>query len=459
MTRWLTGLLVAIFALLLPHAAQATDTHPDIVGGQPASITEAPWQVALVSTAEPDNGKAQFCGGSIVGPDWVLTAAHCVTPLPQPSAIAVLAGSTTLSGATRTPVAEIRVHPSWDETTQRHDVALLRSATPLPLNGETMAAVALPTGQDPMAWPAAGQSASISGWGDTLLSFPDALHKAAVQILTSANDPVCGLYGALYDPATMLCAGFVNGAVDTCQGDSGGPLVVDVLGSAVLAGITSWGKDCAEAGYPGVYTRVTGYTAWLTSQTGLWAQLSLSPSAVSFGNVTVGYSAMADVTISNVGSAPLPVGQPTLFGTDASRFFVNTSTCLGYLPASGTCTVSVVFAPTSKGPRSASLHIAGSQVALTGQAFPTAPAAITGLRSQAKKKRVRLTWSPSPEATRYTVSVKGANPQRKRIVRKASVTGPSATLRASFRRTFTACVTAWNETGPSPATCRTFRRK
>lgn len=109
---------------------------------------------------------------------------------------------------------------------------------------------------------APGVFADITGWGATAQGGPrsDNLKGASVPIV---SDPSCqSSYDGDFDPATMICAGYADGGVDTCQGDSGGPLESPLASGALdgatyrLVGITSWGIGCAQPGFPGVYARV-----------------------------------------------------------------------------------------------------------------------------------------------------------------------------------------------------------
>jgi hypothetical protein len=229
--------------------------------------------MALLQPGVADPFQSQFCGGSIIGARWIVTAAHCVEGQ-SPSAIQVVAGITELPDITpadRRAVDRIDVHPGWDSDTFRNDIALLRLAAPIPLDGVNTRAIALPTDIDPAIWPTAGTAAYITGWGSLANGgpFPTILQQALIQVLTSPSSDICGTYGADYDRVIMLCAGVPGGGIDTCQGDSGGPLAVQVSGSWRLAGITSFGNVCASAIDPGVYTRVTTYLPWISSLTGI----------------------------------------------------------------------------------------------------------------------------------------------------------------------------------------------
>ena len=265
--------LVAASGFAAPlQAADDAGSQPGtlIINGAPIPIGDAPWQVALLDKGLQNNLAAQFCGGSIVSAEWIVTAAHCVEDM-APTGLQVLAGVDELStpaAAPRRDVAVIVIHPQYSTSYDSdNDIAMVKLADPLELNGTTMSPIAMPD-SIPDGWPAADTPAFISGWGNmstTGYDFPTTLHGATVDVLTNPSDPYCGGYSVQdYDPVTMMCAGTTDAPVkDTCQGDSGGPLAVDRSGTWTLAGITSWGSGCADPDYPGVYTRVTQYTAWI----------------------------------------------------------------------------------------------------------------------------------------------------------------------------------------------------
>lgn len=283
------ALLLGLLTLLAP-AASAAGHHatPRIIGGAPVDIRTAPYQVALWNpNAQPASGQpgiwwGQFCGGTVVAPQVVVTAAHCVTgdgatrPVVSPSSMRVLAGSTSLpyeeltvaAPARDVAVSAIARYPAYDPDTYDGDVAVLTLASPLyegtpTADGTTAIAPSRPltaSEASTAASPALASPARVTGWGNTIAqpagqnpdpdtSYPLELQGVDVRLV---SDATCrARYGAT---ARMLCAGETG--KDSCQGDSGGPLAVTVAGAPVLAGIVSFGDGCGAAGYPGVYTRV-----------------------------------------------------------------------------------------------------------------------------------------------------------------------------------------------------------
>ncbi len=235
-----------------------TDVQPMIIGGEETTIEENPFAVALTT---PDG--FQFCGGTIVAPTKVVTAAHC-TEGSSPADIQVVAGRTSLSagGGTTSGVTDIWIHPAWDSSALKNDASVLTLDTPL---SETPLALASSADTDLYA---PGATSTVLGWGVTESgSTSDTLRKVDVPV--AADDDCAASYPSDFDAASMVCAGLAEGGKDSCQGDSGGPLTaVAADGTRKLIGIVSWGQGCAEPGFYGVYGRVSAFHDELQDQIG-----------------------------------------------------------------------------------------------------------------------------------------------------------------------------------------------
>lgn len=250
-------------------AAAAPLKDGSVVGGRPVAVGDHSWAVALASRDRfGDTRSGQFCGGAVVGPRTVLTAAHCLSTRVlgvdrrKVTDLRVISGRKDLTGdaGRETPVAEVWVNPGYDRRTNAGDVAVLTLADPL----TTVRPVEPAGAGDPAYDP--GTGATVYGWGDTRGdgSYADALHAAHVQVLP---DRTCsraypGSAAGAFRPASMLCAGVPEGGRDACQGDSGGPLVAD----GRLIGLVSWGTGCGERGRPGVYTRVSAVLPMISAE-------------------------------------------------------------------------------------------------------------------------------------------------------------------------------------------------
>ena len=272
---------------------------PNIVGGTEATIVDAPWQVALITPTASSEFQGQFCGGSIVAAQWIVTAAHCVvsgSSVSAASTIKVLAGQATLSTTSNTrPVAvsNIYVHPNYVSSADHDDVALLKLSAPLTLVSGSVQAIGLPT-----AAPVTGATELITGWGDRASgagNYPVTMRKAQIAVFA---DSVCaGAYGGSYSSTKMVCAANNAYTIDTCQGDSGGPMAKNTGSAWVLDGITSFGQGCAQLGYPGVYTEVYTYRTWITdtmAQTPAPSAFSTVPLATVSGTKKVGKTLTAN---------------------------------------------------------------------------------------------------------------------------------------------------------------------
>lgn len=269
-------LRILVLSLMVASIFQAgivsASPDPRIINGNDASEGAWPWMAIIVYAGKDPAQNYFICGGSLISPQFVLTAAHCVSDpsfysgirVDDPSKIETIIGVTTLSNqnGVRVGVEEIIVHPDYDVNTS-NDIALLRLKEPVNLR-----AVSVIQAGEEMLW-AAGQEVTLMGWGQTDPYYsvhPDTMQQAQVPIIA---DSACrSTYGLGFNPQTMLCAGVLSGnpsvAIDTCYGDSGGPVVVQDGATWKQVGIVSWGNECAHDRFPGVYTRVAAYSTWIS---------------------------------------------------------------------------------------------------------------------------------------------------------------------------------------------------
>ena len=246
-----------IRALNEMNAARDEMVQTKIVGGQTAPEGRWPWAASIVRP-QTNGSLFSYCGGSLIGDHWVLTAAHCPVRLSD----RVIIGRHDLSTNEGRVfnVKQVTIHCNYNPQTNDSDLALVELE---PFSGVALPdSVGLIDRQGTNAQ--AGDPSTIIGWG--LLeeggSPSDKLQQVTVPIVSNAQ---CkdSYPGSITD--NMLCAGRPEGGQDSCQGDSVGPLMVQQAsdGNWDQAGIVSWGQGCAQAELYGVYTRVSRFLPWI----------------------------------------------------------------------------------------------------------------------------------------------------------------------------------------------------
>lgn len=258
-----------ILATLVLAGAVAAPAHA-VVGGAVTAAERGGFVVALIdSRAGRDTVAAgQYCAATVVRPDALVTAAHCLQDedgfRARPSDLRIFTGHVLpLRKGRLLRVRSLTIHPDFDDGAgeANADVGVIRLRVPL----EGVPRIPLATEGD-LASMAPGRPLGLWGWGNRAAgegqNFPRQLHDGEVQRFT---DRRCDdLYGRFFNPASQLCAGQPDGRVDACQGDSGGPLTgTRPDGRLVLLGVVSYGEGCGQPAFPTVYTKLWRYRTFL----------------------------------------------------------------------------------------------------------------------------------------------------------------------------------------------------
>jgi len=248
------------------QASNRSTTEPElqdkIVKGRKTRPGEYPYAVAMM------NRGRQFCGGSLINQNTILTAAHCVQHMTANDVknLRVQIGDWDIYKTNDVKhevraVRAVKYHKGFSMKHLNHDIALLILERPVAY-ADNIQAVCLHTGTPS---PADGKTmADVAGWGALSEGGgqPSDLRAVTVRVITSAACKQRYSSTANKIGDAMICAGADKGE-DSCQGDSGGPLTIDNKQQAKQIGLVSWGIGCGR--YPGVYTAVYKYTNWINT--------------------------------------------------------------------------------------------------------------------------------------------------------------------------------------------------
>ncbi|XP_055389846.1 trypsin delta-like [Condylostylus longicornis] len=254
------SLIKFIFSFSLAHLCVAyIDTVPfnsnlkfsgRIVGGQDVTDGLIPWQVSLVHFG------SHYCGGSIISPKTIVTAAHCLDTINK-NFLKVRVGTKDRYGyGMLLQVEDFKLHENFSRSTYHNDIALIYLRKRLQYVPYKIEPIAL---AEQNSFVKDGTMAMVSGWGVLRHNsniVPKILQYVMVPVI---NREQCNRLMNNLVSERQICAGFLNGGKDACQQDSGGPLVYNKK----LIGIVSWGDECGKPRRPGVYTDVGSLRNWI----------------------------------------------------------------------------------------------------------------------------------------------------------------------------------------------------
>lgn len=242
--------------------AELQSVQPRIIGGVPANPDDFPYLVSLMMAGDGPAVDRHFCGGSIVGDQWVMTAAHCVNwIIGYQEYITIGAGSVDLEAMREYRLDGIWIHPNYSESgyAPDYDYAIVKVDRDF-----DEAAITVVTAQD-NPHINVGDEAWIAGWGiDETNAIQQKMLKARVKVASRQDCNDADSYNGVIT-SRMICLGYPEGGTDACQGDSGGNAEVTVKGRKRLIGATSWGEGCALPQKFGVYSRLIAVRSWITS--------------------------------------------------------------------------------------------------------------------------------------------------------------------------------------------------
>jgi secreted trypsin-like serine protease len=279
-------LTVGLFSGL--HSLAKADDNEMIVGGTVAPEGKYPWQVRIFASADDDKGR---CGGTIIAPQWVLTAAHCVVADPLATAdvkpvdsVVIGYGSVDRTQTKKVDSANIIVNPDYlaKGSNSHADVALIKLAEPIDAKP-----VELANAEMTKKLLAPGATVTVTGWGAVWnpddknvlamlsqltagadlgdkLNYPLKLHQVEIQVMDNESCQTLFQGSNVEVVESSICGLQPGSRKNACYGDSGGPLMASPKPRTfVQVGIVS--RGCGNMDQPNIYTRVASFMDWINS--------------------------------------------------------------------------------------------------------------------------------------------------------------------------------------------------
>uniref|UniRef100_A0A3B3ZT74 Coagulation factor VIIi n=1 Tax=Periophthalmus magnuspinnatus TaxID=409849 RepID=A0A3B3ZT74_9GOBI len=222
-----------------PELNQTQGPQTRLVGSNQCPKGACPWQVLLELNQMP------HCGGVLIRPDWILTAAHCTW---FGSVLGVSDLESWSGSEQRVLVRSVALAPEYSWVSGHRDLALVQLDQALVL-GRNVVPICLPNLDLTEKELVQIRYHTVSGWGQR-------------TILYSLR-PLCAQKSGLNLTDHMICAGYLSGRQDSCRGDDGSPLITEFGSTHFLLGVAGWGRGCAEPGFYGVYTNVAHFIEWI----------------------------------------------------------------------------------------------------------------------------------------------------------------------------------------------------